>query len=371
MRVALVSSNFRPHVGGIERFVEILAGGLAASGHEVHVVCCRFAGAPLREELDGFTVHRIRSSYVLDRVMNVPVPVPEPVAMLRLLRERVARADVVHVQDAIYATSPPALALARRARVASVLTQHVAFVPQGSRGLDSVQHAAHASIGRCARLATVVATYNPTVADWVRERWSIPEPRVLPVGVTPASTPGDRAELRRSFQLPPDRLVALFVGRDVPKKGLDVFVRAADPAYELVAVTDRAPGGAAGVRIIPFIAPERLQELLGCVDAFVLPSEAEGFPLSLQEALAMGLPVLTTWQRGYEHYLGRSDVIVIERDAGSVREALLRLVADAGFRASLAERSRAAAERSFGVERFVSAYEETYHDARRLLAAKG
>ena len=81
--MALVTSNFRPHVGGIERFVETLAGGLTASGHEVHVVCCRYAGASLDEELDGFTIHRIRSSYVLDRRLNVPVPVPSSASSTR------------------------------------------------------------------------------------------------------------------------------------------------------------------------------------------------------------------------------------------------------------------------------------------------
>ena len=369
MRVALISSNFRPHVGGIERFVEILAGGLAARGHEVDVVCCRFAGAPLREDLDGFGVHRIRSSYIVDRRLNVPFPVPEPVAMLRLLRERVGKADVVHVQDTIYATSPPALALARRAHVASVLTQHVAFVPQGSRLLDAAQHAAHTTLGRCARLATVVATYNPAVADWMRERWGIRDPRVLPTGV-PAAPSGDRDELRRSFLLPQDRFVALFVGRDVPKKGLDLFLGATDPEFELVAVTDRPRGDAARGTILPFMEPRRFQELLDCVDAFVLPSESEGFPLSLQEALAKGVPIVTTWQPGYDHYLARQDVVVVERDASAIRAALRRLAGDDALRASLAHRARAAAERHFGVARFVSAYEDAYADAQALAARR-
>ena len=190
-------------MGGIERFIEILAGGLAARGHEVDVVCCRFADAPLREDLDGFAVHRIRSSYILDRRLSVPIPVPDPVAMLRLLRERVGEADVVHVQDAIYATSPSALALARRAHVASVLTQHVAFVPQGSRLLDAAQHAAHTTLGRCARLATVVTTYNPAVADWMRERWASATRAFCRPAFRPRR-PVTAPSLRRSFLLPQD-----------------------------------------------------------------------------------------------------------------------------------------------------------------------
>jgi D-inositol-3-phosphate glycosyltransferase len=368
MRVLLVTANFRPHVGGIERFVETLAGGLAERGHEVTVVCCGFAGAPRHEEIGGFVVDRIPSSYVLDRRVNVPFPVPEPIGMVRLLSRRVGLADVVHVQDAIYATSLPTLLLARRHEVASVLTQHVAFVPQRSRLLDAAQHVAHATLGRAARLATVVATLNPAVAEWVRLRWGVDDPRVLPVGVPGTRSQMDRLELRRSFGLPPDRFVALFVGRDVPKKGLDVFLGAADPTYELVAVTNRATDSQ-GATILPFMEPERLQGLLECVDAFVLPSEGEGFPISLQEALSKGLPVITTWQAGYDHYLEPDDVLVVRRDARSIREALLRLAADDGLRASLAQRSREVARQRLGVESFVSAYEETYSEARALLAA--
>jgi glycosyltransferase involved in cell wall biosynthesis len=368
VRVVIVSANFRPHVGGIERFAENLATGLGERGHSVEVVCCRAGDAPRRERTRLYSITRVPSSYVLDRRLNVPWPIPSP-ALLGKLHGAVRDADVVHVQDAIYPTSAPALLLARRSGVASVLTQHVAFVPQRSSALDAAQHAAHATLGRCARLADVVSTYNPAVGEWMRARWGIRDPRVLPVGVPDTKPATDRAELRRSFGLPVDRFVAVFVGRDVPKKGLRIFLDASDPAFELVAVTDRA-GPAANALILPFMPSERLQQLLDCADSFVLPSEAEGFPLSLQEALAKGLPVVTTWQPGYEQYLEPDDAFLVERDPDSVRNALRQLAADDALRAELAERSRAAAARHFGVERFVSAYEAAYADARALVAAR-
>ena len=213
-----------------------------------------------------------------------------------------------------------------------MLTQHVAFVPQARPLVDGAQRAAIATLGHCARLASAVATYNTAVAEWVAQRWGIEEVRVLPVGVDAApGGPVGATTDRGSFGLPENRFVALFVGRDVPKKGLDLFLGAHDPAYELVAVTDR-PATSTGAKLLGFMSPERLQSLMGCVDAFVLPSEAEGFPLSLQEALANGLPVVTTRQPGYEHYLAPDDVLFVDRDAGSIREALTRLAADEDLR---------------------------------------
>jgi glycosyltransferase involved in cell wall biosynthesis len=361
MRVVLVSANFHPHVGGIERFTEILAAGLGGRGHAVEVVCCRFAGAPLREDRGAFSVTRIPSSYVLDRRIGVPWPAPAP-AIVPTLRRALRGADAVHVQDVLYATSVAALLLARRRRVPSVLTQHVAFVPQGNGMLDAVEHTALATLGRSARLATHVACLNEAVAEWVRARWGIEDVRLLPVGVPTPATAGDPAEARRSFGLSPDRFVALFVGRDVVKKGLDLFLAAADPAYDLVAVTDRV-GSAPGARFLPFMAHERLEELLGCVDVFVLPSKAEGFPVTIQEALLAGLPVVTPMLPGFERHLGPDDALFVERTAESIRSALLALANDPGLRSRLGERARVAGARSFGVDAFVEAYEQLYAEA--------
>jgi glycosyltransferase involved in cell wall biosynthesis len=86
--------------------------------------------------------------------------------------------------------------------------------------------------------------------------------------------------------------------------------------------------------------------------------------MSLQEALAAGLPVVTTRQPGYDHYLTADDVLYVERDPEAVRSALRRLAEGGELRRRLSERSRAAAERHFGVERFIDAYEEVYDEVR-------
>jgi len=363
VRVLLVSANFRPHVGGVERYTEILAGGLARNGHDVTVLCCGYGSASEREEIDGFRVVRVRASYILETRAGVPYPLPSP-SFVRTLRALVAVSDVVNVQDALYLTSRVALSVSHRRGVATVLTQHVSFVPQQRRWLDTVQRAAIATIGRGAGLATAVVTYNPAVADWAEQTWGIARPLVVPAGVDPTSPNLDRDELLRSFGLPTDRFLALFVGRDVPKKGLAILLAAADPAYEIVAVTDRE-GAGSSVTILPFMSPRRLGELMCCVDAFVLPSEGEGFPLSLQEAFTAGLPVVTTMQPGYEHYITGDEVIVVDRDPASVRDALVRLTESEALRRRLSERSLAVAERHFSLDRFVSAYEGVYEDARR------
>jgi glycosyltransferase involved in cell wall biosynthesis len=132
----------------------------------------------------------------------------------------------------------------------------------------------------------------------------------------------------------------------------------------LLALTDRAPSSAPeGVRILPFVEPERFRELLCAVDAFVLPSEGEGFPLALQEALVTGVPCVVSSGPGYEHYLRDGEVAFVRRDAGGIREALFRLSQDEPLRRELAAKARSAGSREFGFERFVRSYEQIYSQA--------
>jgi glycosyltransferase involved in cell wall biosynthesis len=362
VKILLVSANFPPRVGGIEQFVATLAAGLARRGHEVDVLCCRYAGAPREEWVDGFAVHRIAASYVLARRYGLSYPLASPGAALALARRHVGRAEIVHLQDAIYPTSTLALLLARRRGVPTVLTQHVAFVRQHHWWVDPAQRAVIGTIGHAARLATVVTAYNDAVAGWARRTWGV-EPRVLPVGVRePAAIAENRAALRRSFDLPEERFVALFVGRDVPKKGLDIMLDAADPSYDVVAVSDRSGPAPPGTRLVSFMEPDDLERLMRCVDAFVLPSKDEGFPLVMQMALRAGLPVVTTSLPGYERYLSPEDVLYVDRRPAAIREALRSLASDSTLREALGSRARTVAERHFTADAFVSAYERLYEE---------
>ena len=367
MRILQVTANYRPSVGGVERFVEVLAHGLAERGHEVTVLCCREQDAPLTEVDDGVRIRRVRASQVLKSRLGVPYPVPSPLSLGPALREALRPAEVVHVQDAMYATSVAALVAASARRRPSVVTLHTGFVPQRSRLLDGVERGALATLGRATRLANRVVAYNPAVAAWAKARWGLRDVALLPIGVpAPPSSTESAAAIRTCLGLPTDRFLALFVGRDVPTKRLDLFLEATSPAYHLVAVTDRpAPSAAAGMHVLPFMPAHALQRLYAAVDAFVLVSEAEGVPLSLQEALVAGLPCVLTHVPGFEHMLGEDEVLWVEPTQASVRDALTRLATDESLRLELAARAKAAGEREFGLERFVGAYEALYEDVLR------
>jgi glycosyltransferase involved in cell wall biosynthesis len=104
----------------------------------------------------------------------------------------------------------------------------------------------------------------------------------------------------------------------------------------------------------------RFSRLLAASDAFVLPSQGEGFPLALQEALVAGVPSVVTREPGYERFLAEGDVVFVPPEPEAIRAALKRLATDPGLRAELSATAREAGRRRFGVEAFVDAYVRLY-----------
>jgi glycosyltransferase involved in cell wall biosynthesis len=104
--------------------------------------------------------------------------------------------------------------------------------------------------------------------------------------------------------------IFLFCGQMIPRKGVDVLIRAFDalvmagaPA-QLLLVGRRAdldemlrPASAAAKERIcyeGFIPPDRLPELFARADVFVLPSRHDGWGVVVNQAMAAGLPIICT-----------------------------------------------------------------------------
>lgn len=86
-----------------------------------------------------------------------------------------------------------------------------------------------------------------------------------------------------------------------------------------------------------------LNALYESADVFVLPSFHEGYGMALAEALARGLPVISSRAGAIPDTVpSEAGVLIPPGDGGELREALRRLMDDADWRAGLAEGARAA-----------------------------
>lgn len=122
------------------------------------------------------------------------------------------------------------------------------------------------------------------------------------------------------------------------------------------------------VRFTGFLTPDELRRLYYDAHIFVHPSETardgnqEGVPNSLLEAMATGLPAVTTRHGGIPEVIEHrvNGILADERSPEQAAEGLLQLTHDGDFRASLSEAAAASIRREFDLKLQVARLEETY-----------
>jgi glycosyltransferase involved in cell wall biosynthesis len=171
---------------------------------------------------------------------------------------------------------------------------------------------------------------------------------VIPPGIhTEEFAPGDR-----SHALP--RI--LFVGGDFARKGgdllLDVFRKRLRGRAELVLVTRDGPtvveAGVTVHRDVTANSP-KLRQLYATSDVFALPTRADCYSIASMEAMAAGLPVVSTHVGGIPDII-KPDVtgyVIAPDDAAALGDALELLVTNSSKRTAMGQASREEAIRRF------------------------
>ena len=148
--------------------------------------------------------------------------------------------------------------------------------------------------------ARVVIANSRFSADALVRDYAPRRVEVVYNGVDPTRFRPDRqarARVREELGVSPDRPVALFLGTGFRRKGLDRAVAALPAGVELWVVgADRAWRAPPHVRFLGSShAPERL---LQAADVLLLPTRYDSFANSCLEALACGIPAITTPTNG-------------------------------------------------------------------------
>lgn len=140
----------------------------------------------------------------------------------------------------------------------------------------------------------------------------------------------------------------LFVGGDFERKGGPDLLRAFEQLRgkaELVLVTGHPVPAAEGVRVESGVTPgsERLHRAFATADIFCLPTYGDCTSVAIGEALAAGLPVVTTTVGSNAETVreGETGFLIPPGDPAALAEVLLRLAEDAGLRERMGAAARA------------------------------
>jgi glycosyltransferase involved in cell wall biosynthesis len=339
------------HLGGAETVSIDLANALARHGLEV-----AYSAAP------GPLHARLRPG-----VRHFETPPLAPATALRFLRRmaeilRGFRPDVVHAQGATLALAARAVSRTVGPRVAIVLTHH-------STGYRRAPALASRFLLRaaCDHIVAISSAKHRQFAEmgFGPARLSLIPNFVDCAAIRDAASPADRERLRHELGLGGAERVAAMIGRMIPGKGFDVFLRsvaACAPRVERplvgLAIGDGPERAALESLAASLPGPARFvftgyrsdaKALLALCDAVLFPSQlTEVLPMALIEASAAGVPIVCSDIPGNREVV-RSGVNgeLAGPDVESYAAALARILGDEKLARSMAEAGRRAALERF------------------------
>ncbi|MGV9322680.1 glycosyltransferase family 4 protein [Streptomyces sp. NPDC003660] len=341
--IVQITPYYPPHLGGLERVVSHLAREQAKQ-HDVRVLTTGLgsAGAPRTAVEDGVMVHRHRAVEVAHTAITPGLAAH----VARLPREAVLHLHCAH------ALLPEAVALAARLRgTRFVLHFHLDVDASGPLGALLPYYKKHV-FGRVLRSAAGVIALTDEQAAFLTETYRIPADRVhvVPNGVAETYFMPPRVP-------EPGPLDLLYVGRLDAQKNVARLLDALSLTHQDVRLRIVGDGelrgrlesqaDRLGLRNVEFSGGLHGADLVKAyadADAFVLPSDREGMPLVVLEAMAAGLPVIATDVPGTRELVSGTGVLAAPEPA-ALAEAVDSIAADQPRRARLAlastERARA------------------------------
>ena len=318
--------------GGIERHVYELAHGLQDVGRVEVVVSSRVKRAGMIRD-GSVNVHLARE---YGRLQGLPITR----GLVRAMRDGF---DIIHLH-APNPTAELAFALAR-SKPAGVLTHH-ADLDRGVGASSLHNQLLRTTLASCRRV--LVSSERLVELSPVLKRLRDTRPEkvaVVPFGVdTQRFAPGTTElshRLRESWGPDP---VVLFVGRLRHYKGLPYLIEAMRGVDARLVVVgdgqerDKVERLARQILrdrfiLLPRVLDHQLPDHYRAADVFCLPStpSAETFGLAVLEAMASGLPVITTevgTATSRVNVDGRTGFVVPARDSKSLAQALTRVLED-------------------------------------------
>lgn len=358
-KILIVSHYCLPHIGGIEQVVANQAVFLAENNFEVSVICCAAEDEiPGQGKWQQVSVFRLSPNNFVVRRFNIPFPLLGVRAIAKIWTS-VKNSEMVHIHDVFYQTSWYAGLFAVCLRKPLYLTQHVALVDHSSKMVTLVQKIVYSTIGTLLfRKARAIIVYNNYVKNFL-EGCGVTPSKVFFIGngidtnfFSPVQDISQKQILRKELGLPLDKILVLFAGRFVDKKGFAIAYASRSEKYQMVFVGSgdfpedwkKTPG-------IIFLGPKKPEELAliyKACDLFVLPTIGEVMTLTIQEAMASGLPVVTTKNAAYSVYdLDPQAFFLVDRNFADIRDSLEKIATNSGQYNIAAQYSRTYAVQHF------------------------
>ncbi|MFA6971554.1 MAG: glycosyltransferase [Gallionella sp.] len=358
MKILFISDVYFPRINGVSTSIETFRHELRALGHTVHLIAPDYQ----MQSDDESDILRIAARRVPldpeDRFMSYRG------VMQHLEKLRSEKYDVIHIQTPFVAHYL-GVKLSKLLDIPCVETYHTFFeeylyhyipiVPKKLMRLVARQFSRHQGNS----LDGMIVPSRPMLR--VLKNYGITTPaQVISTGIEPSSfVPGDRENFRQKYEIAQDRPVVLFMGRVAHEKNIGFLLKAVQqviktisdvlfviagegPALKSLEHDVKAMGLTENVRFIGYL--DRYTELNSCyraADIFIFASRTETQGLVLLEAMAQGVPVVSTAELGTLDVLREGMGVWIARaELTDFSDKVIGMLNDADARRAVGEAGR-------------------------------
>lgn len=345
-QIVQVCAYFPPHIGGMEVVVRELSLELSEGKFPVKIFTSNIQAKnePAQESKTNLLIRRLRSI----EFAHTPIIWTLPFRLMTLPKK-----SILHIHIAQAGLPEIVWLVAKIRRMPFIAHFHLDVGPSGLLGSLFLLYKKYI-LGSVLRAADKVIVFSEEQSALVQTLYRLKKEKlaIIPNGV------GVEFFSDRPRQYPKDRLSLLYVGRLAIQKRVDRLLEALallQTPVELVIVGDGEDRGklenlAEQLKLsnVRFEGGKYGSELLAHylqADIFLIPSDKEGMPLVVLEAMAAGLPVIGSDVLGIRELVSGTGVLVSNPSGETFATAITKTICEEGLLAALSQRSHEKAKK--------------------------
>ena len=355
--ICLVSSQYLPHVGGVENYVYNLSKELAKRGHNVTILTSLIKGMPEYEKNENIEIFRLPSF----QLMNGRFPVlrfgKKRLSFVKKFKQR--KYDLMLVNMRFYLISLFAVKLAKKTNTRVIMLDHGSSHLNTGGKLSSKlgELFEHWITWREKKHCKEFAGVSRESLKWI-EHFNIKSDMLLFNAINVEAfekyLKNPVRDFRKEYNIPASDIVISFVGRITVEKGIreltnvikrinetrrDVWLLAAGGGY----LTDELQNiKSSNTHFVGQTPTNEIAAMLKQSDIFCLPSYSEGFPTCVLEALVCDNFIITTKKGDAKEIIKNSDYGIILPDSNEDRlyDAIMDVLDKDEYRKVATQRSK-------------------------------
>ena len=372
VKVALICKHYLLSKGGLERYTISLSRELLKRGHEVHVFANRW------QEETGIVFHHVPMLRLSSPLKNISFAY----FTRKLLQEH--RFDVIQSMERIlsqdiFRASDGINPIQMSERYSNRAVRQWKALGPRRQALSYLEKRIFERSG-----CRYVMTNSRLVKNQILDHYRISPDRICVIynsvdhrRFNPSVREKYRIEIRTELGIPETDMLLLFAGNDFQRKGLALLVqslnRLQNPRLKLMVVGhDRAGSrqkriakNQLGDRIIFLGSQSRIEKYYGAADLLILPTRYDAFANVCLEAMACGIPVITTRTNGAGEIIdnGIHGYVLDTWEPEELASKIARCISDDQFISEMGKHAFGRAD-TFTGERYMSELMDLYDRVR-------